>query len=272
MADEVNTKRCRLCKITKPLPAYRKTGRTPDGRRGNCRECEQPLIRQRLATRHERAARENERKTCRECLVNKPGTEFYPRVRGDGLQHRCIACFALHRELVEKHGIGHDVKRLAYLGDDRLNTINLRIHGLRMVRRIEMLERQSHDDTTGQASPPDEDVWAAYIASPGWKKLRQCVIEERGARCERCGSAEELQLHHTSYRRLGNEAPEDLLLLCEICHHREHGASENIRSGYVSVGVPISARQWGKRDGVETTAQRNISVAEYEQEKAKEIA
>jgi hypothetical protein len=202
--------------------------------------------------------------------VNKPATEFVARIGGDGLDHRCNDCWNEARALRLKYGIGRSEKCVAYLDDTRVS-IPLRIHALRLTRRIELLDRQSHDDTTGQASPPDEELWAAYIASPGWRKLRHDVIKERGAKCERCGGTEELQLHHTSYRRLGNEAPEDLLLLCEICHHREHGASENVRSGFVSIGVPKEARQWGRRE-VETTPQRTISVAEYEQQKAKEIA
>jgi len=40
--------------------------------------------------------------------------------------------------------------------------------------------------------------------------------------CAACGSESELHVHHTSYERLGNEADDDLQVLCASCHHDTH--------------------------------------------------
>jgi hypothetical protein len=273
MAESEPTKRCHLCKSEKPLTAFRKRGRPPNThRRGNCRDCEQPKFQRLRDTRHTEATERGERRTCCQCLVNRPATDFPVCFKSaSGLQNRCVECVASNRELKSRYGITSTEKRQGSFVDDRLATVAFRTLSLRSARRTEMLDRQSHDDTIGQAGPPDAEVWAAYIASPEWKTLRTGVIRERGAKCERCGSNEELQLHHTSYRRMGHEAPEDLLLLCELCHGREHGRPIDRVSGVVTDGYPTNRRQWGLRD-VDTTPQRSVSVAEYEQEKAKEIA
>jgi hypothetical protein len=57
-----------------------------------------------------------------------------------------------------------------------------------------------------------------------WRKLKVAVVMERGARCEECGRVDAaiLQLHHLTYVRLGAEWPEDVRLLCVVCHWREH--------------------------------------------------
>lgn len=35
--------------------------------------------------------------------------------------------------------------------------------------------------------------------------------------------ATKLHLHHITYKNLFNEKPEDLILLCAVCHMKEHG-------------------------------------------------
>lgn len=49
----------------------------------------------------------------------------------------------------------------------------------------------------------------------------------RGQHCEGCGVAKRLQLHHLTYERLYDERPEDLLILCPLCHEKvERGKDE----------------------------------------------
>jgi hypothetical protein len=57
------------------------------------------------------------------------------------------------------------------------------------------------------------------ISSTHWKILKRKLIEERGNRCERCRQeSASLALHHLHYRSLGSEQPEDVELLCALCH------------------------------------------------------
>jgi 5-methylcytosine-specific restriction endonuclease McrA len=58
-----------------------------------------------------------------------------------------------------------------------------------------------------------------YIKSPEWtaksRKLRQEIT-----RCQLCNrNSLQLHVHHNTYKRLGNEAQRDLIVLCEECHN-----------------------------------------------------
>ena len=65
--------------------------------------------------------------------------------------------------------------------------------------------------------------YATYLASPYWKAKKRLVYWKRGRRCEKCGSKRFLQVHHKTYKRLGHEELEDLLILCRECHRNWHG-------------------------------------------------
>lgn len=40
--------------------------------------------------------------------------------------------------------------------------------------------------------------------------------------CQACGSPDQLQVHHAHYDTLGDEQPQDLVLLCDPCHEATH--------------------------------------------------
>ena len=70
------------------------------------------------------------------------------------------------------------------------------------------------------------DIYANYEQylkwDDNWRLLKNKIKEERGERCEKCRSEMELHLHHKTYKNIGNEKPEDLVILCEYCHKKEH--------------------------------------------------
>jgi RNA-directed DNA polymerase len=52
-----------------------------------------------------------------------------------------------------------------------------------------------------------------------WRELKAGIEAERGAKCDSCGSAMELDLHHLKARRYGGkDIKENAQLLCERCH------------------------------------------------------
>lgn len=55
-----------------------------------------------------------------------------------------------------------------------------------------------------------------------WKAIRQWALSRSSGRCEQCGATYNLHVHHKTYARLGHEHPEDVMVLCEVCHEREH--------------------------------------------------
>jgi len=57
-----------------------------------------------------------------------------------------------------------------------------------------------------------------------YRRLMKRVLERDGWRCQRCGSLENLQVHHRTKRsQQGDDALRNLVTLCAYCHMAEHG-------------------------------------------------
>lgn len=64
-----------------------------------------------------------------------------------------------------------------------------------------------------------------YLESDEWRRKRAEAIDRAGGRCVICAySGRNLDVHHRSYENIGNEGPEDLVVLCRLCHTRHHKA------------------------------------------------
>ena len=63
----------------------------------------------------------------------------------------------------------------------------------------------------------------SYLKSDKWREIRNLLFEERGKCCERCGRMKNIQVHHKTYANIFRESMDDLLILCSICHKKEHG-------------------------------------------------
>jgi 5-methylcytosine-specific restriction endonuclease McrA len=58
--------------------------------------------------------------------------------------------------------------------------------------------------------------------------IRLCrqVLERDSWRCQNCGVASELQIHHIQFRsHLGDDREENLVTLCAACHRELHHAA-----------------------------------------------
>ncbi len=62
-----------------------------------------------------------------------------------------------------------------------------------------------------------------YLLSAHWIKTRRRAIGLAGGRCAWCPSRRRLNVHHLTYRRIGCERDDDLLVLCRCCHEKVHG-------------------------------------------------
>lgn len=60
--------------------------------------------------------------------------------------------------------------------------------------------------------------------SDAWKQRRTKFMRSQGNVCSRCGADNvPLHLHHKNYdKEFGFEEDEDLMLICESCHHELH--------------------------------------------------
>jgi HNH endonuclease len=70
---------------------------------------------------------------------------------------------------------------------------------------------------------PPEMSYEEYLATMWWAWRRGRTLRQDGYRCRRCGTRKGLQVHHLSYKHLGDEPDEDLVTLCRECHARFHG-------------------------------------------------
>jgi hypothetical protein len=60
-----------------------------------------------------------------------------------------------------------------------------------------------------------------YLQTPEWRDMSR-DIKARVGRCEWCGSADCLNVHHKTYQNRGREKRGDLLVLCRSCHADLH--------------------------------------------------
>jgi hypothetical protein len=96
---------------------------------------------------------------------------------------------------------------------------------------------------------PHSKEYLERINSLEWRELRAQMIMLAGYRCERCGdSGSGLELHHLTYERLGYEHPDDLEVLCPICHgvadqEREVETAERVWNARV---VGWTAKKYGE--------------------------
>lgn len=65
---------------------------------------------------------------------------------------------------------------------------------------------------------PHSDFYAEYLQSDLWAGVRTAALRRAGYRCSACGASRTLEVHHTTYDRLGGEAWGDLTVLCHSCH------------------------------------------------------
>ena len=60
-----------------------------------------------------------------------------------------------------------------------------------------------------------------YLKSPEWRTVRKQALINAAYRCQECGvwlKPSLLHVHHLNYDNLGDEDPEDLLVLCQQHH------------------------------------------------------
>lgn len=69
-------------------------------------------------------------------------------------------------------------------------------------------------------------LYNQVLRSPRWRALKRARRALTGGKCERCGRADYLELHHKHYRNLGFETAEDVELLCTACHEEADAERE----------------------------------------------
>lgn len=68
----------------------------------------------------------------------------------------------------------------------------------------------------------DRARYARYLQTDQWRERRSAALARAKYRCQLCSSKFTLQTHHRTYKRIGRERPEDLIVLCDRCHGKHH--------------------------------------------------
>lgn len=61
-------------------------------------------------------------------------------------------------------------------------------------------------------------TYETYLLTAHWRSMRNRALRFAGFKCSKCQSGRNLQVHHLSYARLGEEFDTDLEVLCRGCH------------------------------------------------------
>lgn len=105
--------------------------------------------------------------------------------------------------------------------------------------------------------------YAEYLASAEWKQRRAGALHRASHRCQSpsCPDARlrsltdeelrfvrhyRLEVHHLSYARLGNEHPDDLIVLCPQCHAAVHGVEHFDAPNSIATAVEAVVRQMAR--------------------------
>ena len=64
--------------------------------------------------------------------------------------------------------------------------------------------------------------YRGYLNSNKWKELREQKLKETGGTCQICCGTENLNVHHRTYERIGDENLSDLTVLCRTGHTKFH--------------------------------------------------
>ncbi len=62
------------------------------------------------------------------------------------------------------------------------------------------------------------DKYNLHLNSDTWKSKRKLVLQRDNNICQRCKVSPATEVHHLTYKNLGNEPLEDLLSVCHDCH------------------------------------------------------
>lgn len=69
-----------------------------------------------------------------------------------------------------------------------------------------------------------------YLKSELWAQKRTHMLELAGYECELCHASDcELHVHHLTYKHIFDEPPEDLQVLCRLCHEKHHPHMQKAR-------------------------------------------
>ena len=78
-----------------------------------------------------------------------------------------------------------------------------------------------------------KEEYYLYLHSEQWREIRNKVIARDNCTCRICGGGAfgaDANVHHLTYRNIGNEDLKDLVTLCPDCHTKIHKEASKFNS------------------------------------------
>jgi len=114
-------------------------------------------------------------------------------------------------------GTWDDIKDVAF---DLMKEVDDTV--IRSMFNLEPLCPEQYGLPSGKPKPKKFVNYHEYIKSDTWKRTCKAKLKSVGYKCEMCGSAMNLNVHHITYKNLGHEELDDLLVVCKNCHKKLH--------------------------------------------------
>jgi len=64
--------------------------------------------------------------------------------------------------------------------------------------------------------------YGEYLQTDEWQETRRKALKRAQFKCQLCNSGGQLNVHHRTYERRGEEDYTDLIVLCKNCHSKHH--------------------------------------------------
>jgi hypothetical protein len=72
-----------------------------------------------------------------------------------------------------------------------------------------------------------EELEPSYYETLNWRITRDEILLRDNHTCRECGSTENLNVHHLTYKNFRREKEEELVTLCRKCHAKIHGIEDD---------------------------------------------
>ena len=105
-----------------------------------------------------------------------------------------------------------------------------------------------------------------YINGDEWKEKSSKFLEDNTI-CALCKKHKSEEVHHTSYNRLGEELPRDMLALCKRCHKGIHNLPPYIKDDVIQLKKSLKIMEYFRKyPAIKTPVLNEVSSKFYNNE------
>jgi 5-methylcytosine-specific restriction endonuclease McrA len=150
-------------------------------------------------------------------------TAIRRRVISNGTVIFALQCLTCGRQIRAVKKDSPEVRRLADVQpfDDRLSE-----EWDAQIRQGWQRQQLIRDYQRQQENAEWKAWYSAYLLTTAWRLKRQAVMKRANNWCEGCAGKPATEVHHLTYKHVGNELLFELVAVCDDCHRRAHEDSQ----------------------------------------------